>query len=161
MAIMSIVVCVHIRACLEDCTALHGVHVRGCGAAQALAVTPAVAVPDHVMASATFLGLVYPGRGLERSVRKEHLDNMTPADFIKVWKVSALCCAVLCCALLCCAVLLCQSAPVVALATAPVNARRSIVSQATEHTLPSQHVPPLCAGLREQADAPAAGCGQR
>lgn len=47
-------------------------------------------MPEHVTASATFLGLVYPGRGLEKSVRKEHLDNMTTADFIKVWKASAI-----------------------------------------------------------------------
>ncbi len=44
-------------------------------------------VPDHVAASAMFLGLVYPGRGLETSVRKEHLDSMTTADYVKVWKV--------------------------------------------------------------------------
>ena len=34
-----------------------------------------------------FLGLVYPGRGLETSVRKEHLESMTTADYVKVWKV--------------------------------------------------------------------------
>ena len=43
--------------------------------------------PEHVTATATFLGLVYPGRGLEQSVRKEHIDNMTAADYVKVWKV--------------------------------------------------------------------------
>ena len=45
--------------------------------------------PEHVTATATFLGLVYPGRGLERTVRKEHIDNMTAADYVKVWKVRA------------------------------------------------------------------------
>ncbi len=45
-------------------------------------------VPDYVAASATFLGLVYPGRGLERSIRKEHMDNMTSEDYRKVWRVS-------------------------------------------------------------------------
>lgn len=48
------------------------------------------AVPDHVTASATFLGLVYPGRGLESSIRKEHMDNMTPEDYKKVWRVRSL-----------------------------------------------------------------------
>ena len=43
--------------------------------------------PEHVTATATFLGLVYPGRGLEQTVRKEHIDNMTAADYVKVWKV--------------------------------------------------------------------------
>ena len=45
--------------------------------------------PEHVTATATFLGLVYPGRGLERTVRKEHIDNMTAGDYVKVWKVQA------------------------------------------------------------------------
>ena len=45
-------------------------------------------VHDYVTASATFLGLVYPGRGLERSIRKEHMDNMTSEDYRKVWRVS-------------------------------------------------------------------------
>ena len=31
-------------------------------------------------------GQVYPGRGLEHTVRKEHMDNMTAADYLKVWK---------------------------------------------------------------------------
>lgn len=44
-------------------------------------------IPDHVAASATYLGLLYPGRGLETSIRKEHLDSMTTADYVKVWKV--------------------------------------------------------------------------
>ncbi|CAK0782705.1 hypothetical protein CVIRNUC_005900 [Coccomyxa viridis] len=42
--------------------------------------------PEHVTATAMFLGLVYPGRGLEHTVRKEHMDNMTAADYLKVWK---------------------------------------------------------------------------
>lgn len=45
-------------------------------------------VHDYVAASATFLGLVYPGRGLEHSIRKEHMDNMTSEDYRKVWRVS-------------------------------------------------------------------------
>ncbi|EIE20321.1 hypothetical protein COCSUDRAFT_58027 [Coccomyxa subellipsoidea C-169] len=64
------------------------VQVRGSGgdAASSQALDMPAAVPDHVTASATFLGLVYPGRGLESSIRKEHMDNMTPEDYKKVWR---------------------------------------------------------------------------
>ncbi|CAL8470840.1 g10382 [Coccomyxa elongata] len=65
------------------------VQVRGGGgdvstSAQALDISGNV--PDYVAASATFLGLVYPGRRLERSIRKEHMDNMTSEDYRKVWR---------------------------------------------------------------------------
>ena len=44
---------------------------------------------SHVVSAATFLGLVYPGRGLDKTIRKEHLNSMTTADFVKVWQVGS------------------------------------------------------------------------
>lgn len=38
---------------------------------------------------ASFLDKVYPGRGMSSSLRAEHMKNMTPADFYKVWKARA------------------------------------------------------------------------
>ena len=61
----------------------HSLQMQGDGQSQSLAQSQ----PDYVTATATFLGLVYPGRGLEQTVRKEHMDNMTAADYMKVWKV--------------------------------------------------------------------------
>lgn len=64
----------------DDCTLAQG---------DGRAPMSAQSQPEHVTATAAFLGLVYPGRGLERTVRKEHIDNMTAADYVKVWKVQA------------------------------------------------------------------------
>jgi hypothetical protein len=50
---------------------------------------PAAGQDHFVTSSATFLGLLYPGRGLERSIRKEHINNMTSEDYKKVWRVSS------------------------------------------------------------------------
>ena len=47
---------------------------------------------SHVVSAATYLGLVYPGRGLEKTIRKEHLNSMTTADFMKVWQVNSRLC---------------------------------------------------------------------
>ncbi|KAK9903912.1 hypothetical protein WJX75_000283 [Coccomyxa subellipsoidea] len=65
------------------------VQVRSTGgdSASAQALDMPAAGQDHfVTSSATFLGLLYPGRGLERSIRKEHINNMTSEDYKKVWR---------------------------------------------------------------------------
>jgi hypothetical protein len=46
-------------------------------------------VPEYVTATAAFLGQVYPGQGLEGSLRQEHVDRMTASDYTKVLNVRA------------------------------------------------------------------------
>lgn len=41
------------------------------------------------MATAALLGLIYPGHGVETSLRTDHVERMTFQDYIKVMSVSA------------------------------------------------------------------------
>jgi hypothetical protein len=47
------------------------------------------AVPEYVTATAALLGLIYPGHGVETSLRTDHVERMTFQDYIKVMSVSA------------------------------------------------------------------------
>ncbi|KAK9904170.1 hypothetical protein WJX75_005784 [Coccomyxa subellipsoidea] len=42
------------------------------------------AVPEYVTATAALLGLIYPGHGVETSLRTDHVERMTFQDYIKV-----------------------------------------------------------------------------
>lgn len=44
-------------------------------------------IPAYVTATATFLSLVYPNQGLERSLQQEHIERMNGRDFMKVMHV--------------------------------------------------------------------------
>ena len=44
-------------------------------------------MPPFVTATSTFLSLVYPGQGLERTVQQEHVERMNGHDFMKVMQV--------------------------------------------------------------------------
>ncbi|CAL8470537.1 g10079 [Coccomyxa elongata] len=50
---------------------------------QALAVQ-AQPVPEYVTATAALLGVIYPGHGLEETLRTDHVERMTVQDYIKV-----------------------------------------------------------------------------
>lgn len=54
---------------------------------QALAVQ-AQPVPEFVTATAALLGVIYPGHGLEETLRTDHVERMTVQDYIKVMDVS-------------------------------------------------------------------------
>lgn len=56
-------------------------------APQPLAMQP---VPEVVTATAALLGLIYPGHGMETSLRTDHVERMTFQDYIKVFEVGAL-----------------------------------------------------------------------
>ena len=45
-------------------------------------------MPEYVTATAALLGLIYPGHGMENSLRTEHVERMTIQDYIKVMSVS-------------------------------------------------------------------------
>ena len=61
-------------------------------------------VPPFVTATSTFLSLVYPGQGLEKTLQQEHVERMNGHDFMKVMQVHlartllALCFTLGCCA---------------------------------------------------------------
>lgn len=46
-------------------------------------------MPEYVTATAALLGLIYPGHGVETSLRTDHVERMTFQDYIKVMRVSA------------------------------------------------------------------------
>ncbi|EIE22562.1 hypothetical protein COCSUDRAFT_63710 [Coccomyxa subellipsoidea C-169] len=60
-----------------------GGDAAGSSAPQPLAMQP---VPEVVTATAALLGLIYPGHGMEASLRTDHVERMTFQDYIKVFE---------------------------------------------------------------------------